>query len=174
MKRFFKAVGIGIIFYLIISWGLYLSTNIKKVDAMVFGYLAFILSFFISFLKKNKKEELNIKPIKEEEFVEKLIESFDFVVTESEKENKNGVPRESYIEDLEQYDHLKLEIEEDNRIIVFWEGVDIGYVQDRFVKKISKYISLNYKLDVYVKKLYKKQGKLLCIAIIEVRKLSKL
>ena len=142
------------------------------------GLLFFIISFFV--LKKIwiKKASIENKPTEKEiEPKVAFVETLDFVVAGSDFNTISDVPREVYIEDLEPYDPLKFKAElnnefDENAVLVFVDDIDIGYVPKKLSKKVKAYLQEEYELMGYVKKIYKKSGKVLCIAILEVSKKS--
>lgn len=141
--------------------------------------LIFSLSFFLIYKMKKDKKKQNavLKPKKKKrEIVWLIYKDFDYVVKGGQFNNKNDVPREVYIEELEQYDVLTLEIETDNEfdtdaILVKCKNSDIGYVPKQHSKELKEYLqSDDFKTETYVKKIYKKNKNVSCIAVSEIRK----
>lgn len=171
MEKALKVIGWCIFTYLITIWSLYLFGVENRGLTIALGLMLSIVVFFIYMIK-------NIKPNLKKQEISKpptfyRVDEFDCVVSGSQFNAYNGVPRESYIEDLEQYDPLTLSIQKDNEfdknaVLVMFDEIDIGYIPKMFSKKITNYINAGHKIDAFVKKTYKKDKYLNCIIVIEI------
>lgn len=133
------------------------------------GVFILIIWLFIKNRKDNKRITAKIKASKK---ILYKIEEMDCVVAGSQFDSSNGVPREIYIEDLQEYDPLELLPEptnevDKNAVLVLANGKDIGYVPTNLSKRITDYLNSGYKLESYVKKTYKKDKYLNCVIVIE-------
>jgi hypothetical protein len=136
--------------------------------------------FFIWIIISNKKSTKKLLEKRERRIAEKQpktilrkVKEFDCVVTGSQFDSSNGVPREIYIDELQEFDPLELQPEpanefDKNAILVLFDGKDIGYVPKMFSKKISDFLKEGKRVEAFVKKKYKKEKYLNCVMIIEI------
>lgn len=178
MKNNLRIGCLGVIIFYTVVFIIFAATSKDFPDDFYTGYVVTILIFlaiYRIFLRKKKELNWEVGSIVESKknAIKTQIEEFDCMVSGSQFESKNGVPRESYIEDMHPYENLDLQLEEDNEfdenaVLVLYDGNDIGYIPKRFSAKVSNYLKGGYEVEAFVKKTYKKEQHINCVMIIEV------
>ena len=158
MKKIFKSFIslviisiVSVIFYLLVAT---IESTVKDDLNSTKGALGLTVILFVALsiirLKKvwfNKEKQTLIEKsvYKKPKEVWLQHKNIDFVLTGVDYDNKNGIPRGAYVEDLEHWDKLQLEIDinneyDKNAIMVSNNESDLGYVQKRYTKELKRFI----------------------------------